>query len=212
LVKGVKSISRLVLFLCVLLALFCGYARLAVMTAAHNRVYVKLEQVPHCRIALVLGCAPTVGKQHPNLFFENRISAAASLFQSGKVERLLVSGDNRRAEYNEPEAMKKALIQRGVPEEAIVCDFAGRRTLDSVARAEKIFGLTDYLIVSQHDHVERALYLANQRAIGFAAPDVPMTYSLRNDVRELFARVDAVLDVKILHTQPQILGVPESIQ
>ena len=84
------------------------------------------------------------------------------LFQAGKISRILVSGDNRRMNYNEPVEMRKALIAHGIPDSVIVMDFAGIRTLDSVIRAKKVFGQDRFTIISQRFHNERALYIAGR--------------------------------------------------
>jgi SanA protein len=126
-------------------------------------------------VALVLGCSPTVGGGYTNPFFATRIQAAAELFRLGKVDYLLVSGDNRRRDYDEPSAMKEALVAAGVPQNRIYCDYAGRRTLDSVVRAGDVFGQGNIIVVSQEFHNQRAIFIAQHRgidAIGFNAPDV----------------------------------------
>jgi SanA protein len=128
----------------------------------------------------------------------------------GKVRYLLVSGDNHRRGYDEPTAMRDALIARAVPRERIVLDYAGFRTLDSIARAKDVFGQSHVIIVSQRFHNERALYLAQALGlfgVAYNAKDVP---GARGDVtfmREPLARLRAVLDVRVLHTRPKYEGV-----
>jgi len=92
----------------------------------------------------------------PNPFSEKRVAAAAELYRSGKIDYLLVSGDNHVRTYDEATDMKEALTQAGVPPEKIYCDFAGFRTLDSVVRAKEVFGETEITIVSQEFHNRRA--------------------------------------------------------
>ncbi|MCY3002817.1 MAG: YdcF family protein, partial [Planctomycetota bacterium] len=137
------------------------------------------------------------------------MDAASELFHSGKVERLIVSGDNHTVEYDEPTAMKAALVERGVPEERIHCDYAGFRTLDSVVRAELVFGQRSFVIVSQRFHAERAVFLARSRGLeawGFCAVAVGGGAGLRMRARETVARTAAVLDAHVLGTQPKFLG------
>lgn len=161
------------------------------------------------KVALVLGCAAALSSGERNLYFEHRMDAAAELWRSGKAKFLLVSGDNHRASYDEPTQMMAALVRRGVPENVIVRDFAGFRTLDSIVRAQQVFGESRFCIVSQEDHLLRALYVAKSRGIeatGFAAADVPLSAGLRTKVREVFARLQAVLDVNLLNRNPRFPG------
>jgi SanA protein len=115
-------------------------------------------KIPYRRVALVLGCAEMVGGGHVNPFFENRIQAAARLYHANKVDYFLVSGDHRAASYDEPTAMKNHLVAEGVPADHIVCDYAGFRTIDSIIRAKKVFGLTKITVVSQKFHNERPFF------------------------------------------------------
>jgi SanA protein len=180
-----------------------------VKRAAAGRMHRSLETLPETPVALVLGCSPRSAHGGPNFFFTTRITAAAALYKAGKVRALIVSGDNGSRHYDEPTAMKEALIAAGVPEDRIHCDYAGFRTLDSVVRANAVFGQHRFIIVSQQFHNERALFLARRHgldAIAFNAQDVsreiaPLTY-----IREYFARVQAVLDTILLQRQPKFLG------
>ncbi len=122
----------------------------------------------------------------------------------------MVSGDNSRRNYNEPEEMKKALIRQGIPEKAIYLDYAGFRTLDSVIRAQKIFGQNRFTVISQHFHNERAIYLAGKHhidAIGFDARDVPVKSGFKTRMREVLARVKVFIDLAF-KKQPRFLGEP----
>lgn len=180
--------------------------------ACGNRVYRSVESAPPRRTGLLLGTARTVADGRGNLYFRYRIEAAAALYRAGKIEMILVSGDNSRKEYNEPLDMKLALIEAGVPEEAIAADYAGFRTLDSVVRAQRIFGQTQFTVISQAFHCKRAIYIARQHgidAIGFAARDVKTTGAwLKNRLREVAARVAAVIDTRLLGRKPKFGGEP----
>jgi SanA protein len=160
-------------------------------------------------VAVVLGAAPRLADGRVNLFFRPRLEAAARLFKAGRVKALIVSGDNGSKNYDEPMEMKRVLIELGVPEGKIVCDFAGFRTLDSMVRAKEVFGQSRFIVVSQRFHNERAVYLARASGIeawGLNAKDVPVALSLKTFLREKLACVKAVLDVNVLHTQPKFLG------
>jgi len=195
------------------MVLLCGAAlvtaRVLIARAAINKTYSNVEQIPERRVGLVLGCPKRIPGGWLNPFFVNRISAAAQLFYAHKVQFLIVSGDNHARGYDEPLDMENALIERGVPRDRIYMDNAGLRTLDSVVRAKEVFGQDEVTIVSQHFHNLRAIFLASHNgidAIGFDAPDVALQYALKTLVREQFAKVKAVLDVYVLHTQPHFLG------
>lgn len=169
--------------------------------------------MPDAPVALVLGCAEKIAGGRTNLYFKRRIDAAAELYHSGKVRALIVSGDNSHKEYDEPTAMKHALERAGVPPERVYCDFAGLRTLDSVVRANAIFGQSRFIVVSQRFHTERAVYLARSRgleAFGFDAQAVGGGAGLRTRAREWVARLAAVIDTA-LDTQPKYLGPPVEI-
>jgi vancomycin permeability regulator SanA len=181
----------------------------AVVARRSARTYDYLAAVPHHKVGLVLGCIPEVDGR-PNLFFTSRIRAAADLYRAGKVEFLLASGDNHRRGYDEPTAMKQALVAAGVPAARVFCDYAGFTTLDSVLRAKKVFGQDAVTIVSQRFHNERALYFADHcglSAVGYNATDVPTTAATRlTYLREFGSRTKAVWDVHITHRQPHFLG------
>lgn len=136
------------------------------------------------------------------------------LYEQGKIHHILVSGDNGSRAYNEPELMKKSLLNAGIPESAITLDFAGFRTLDSVIRAKEIFALTGGVtIISQPFHVERALFVAHSEdidAIGYGAANVSLLIAPRVYIREIFARWLVLFDIAV-GTEPVVLGEAEPI-
>jgi len=126
----------------------------------------------------------------------------------------LLSGDNSRKGYNEPAEMKEALVKMGVPEGALTLDYAGLRTLDSVARANLVFGLSKLTIITDDFHTSRAVFLANHfgvDAVAFCADPVPLRWSADVRLREVAARVRAVADVFVLNKQPKYVGPREKI-
>lgn len=180
-----------------------------VKRSASGRSFDNPAALPDKRVGLVLGCTRKLRGGWSNPFFTTRIRAAAELYRAGMATALIVSGDNRHEGYDEPTDMKEALIAAGVPEGKITCDYAGFRTLDSVVRAKKVFGQDRITIVSQPFHNERAIYLARCNgidAIALNAENVKFESALKIYIREAFARVKAVLDVDVLHTQPHFLG------
>ena len=176
-------------------------------------LYDRIEELPHNRVGLVLGTAQRNRGGGPNPYFTHRINAAAALYHAGKVDHLLLSGDNRHLSYNEPWAMRRALIERGVDSTRITLDFAGFRTLDSMVRAREVFGQRRFTVISQRFHNERAVYIARERgieAIGFNATDVGTAAGLRTRLREKLARVKVYIDA-LLGIQPHFLGEPVTI-
>ena len=216
------SFKRNRVFLAVVLA-GCGLVAISWMAwadyrcnrAAVGRVYSSVDAVPAREIGVVLGTSKETRHGKPNLHFNQRIEAAAALYRAGKIHHLLVSGDNHIATYDEPSDMRLALVAAGVPTNAITCDYAGFRTLDSVVRAKEVFGLSQCTIISEEFHCPRALWIAQQHgldAIAFAAPDVDLkSWSLRAKFREQFARAWCAVDLYVLHRQPKFSGPREPI-
>jgi SanA protein len=192
-----------------------AYADHACRQAAAGHEFHSVAALPARDVGLVLGTSRTTRHGRPNLHFNQRIAAAAALYQTGKVRHLLVSGDNHIASYNEPDDMRQALIAAGVPADAITCDYAGFRTLDSVVRAKEVFGLSRCTIISEEFHCPRALWIARRHgldAVAFAAPDVGLrAWSIRAAAREQFARSWCAVDLYLLHRGPKFLGPPEPI-
>lgn len=175
---------------------------------AKDRVYSKVKEVPKNKVGLLLGTSKYLAKGRINLYYAHRIDAAVALYKAGKIEYILISGDNGSAYYDEPTTFKNDLIKRGIPEDKIVLDFAGFRTLDSVVRAKEIFGQHSYTIISQQFHNERAIFLADRfevDAIGFNAKDVGRRYGFKIKAREVFARAKSSIDV-LFNVKPKYLG------
>ena len=168
-----------------------------------------IDLIPEKRVGLVLGTTMRLPGGRINQFFKNRIDAAFALYQAGKVDFLLVSGDNSRKDYDEPNDMRQSLVNMGIPEDRIYCDYAGFRTLDSVIRAKKVFNATEITIISQEFHVERALYIAHQKgmnAMGFIAKDAYFRPTSYTHFREYLARFAALIDVHVINRRPKFLG------
>lgn len=199
--------------LATLLLSFTWYANAITDSAGDGRIYPDVSLVPDGRVGLVFGCNPKV-KGRDNLYFSYRIDAAERLWKAGKVKGFIVSGDNSRESYNEPDAMKLALVARGVPAEMVVCDYAGLRTFDSVVRAKEIFGVKKVVFISQRFQNERAQYMATQcelDAVSFVAKDVVGRGGFKTKLREVLARPKMVLDFKVLGTKPKYLGRKEEL-
>ncbi len=176
--------------------------------ASKGKLYDDVEELPATKVGLVFGTSDSY-QGRENRYFRYRIDAAVKVWNAGKVETLIVSGDNRSRYYNEPEMMKAALVAEGVPKERIVCDYAGLRTLDSVVRAKKVFGVDRIMVISQRFQNERAIYLAKAHgldAYGFNAEDLELRSGAKTKLREIGARVKMWLDVHFLDTKPRHLG------
>lgn len=176
---------------------------------AENQLYSDVKQIPHNKVGLLLGTAPVTPWGVHNNYYDYRINAATELFKAGKIDYILVSGDNHSTDYDEPTCMRDSLMVRGIPKDKIILDYAGFRTLDSVVRAKEIFGQDSITIISQQFHNERALYLAKHygiEAVAYNAKDVEYwKKKLKIHGREYLARVKMFID---LYTgkKPKFLG------
>lgn len=173
-----------------------------------------VENAPAARVAIVFG-AGLWRDGSPTPVLRDRVATAAQLYFTGKVEKLLMSGDNSEIHYNEPGAMREYALALGIPEDAIVLDYAGRRTYDTCFRAREIFGIDEALLVTQQFHLPRALYVCNQlgvHAAGVAADQ--RQYERRAwlwwNLSETPATLVALWEVHIARPQP-ILGKKEPI-
>lgn len=195
------------------LAVFLACAEWAVTHAAAGRIYDSADGPPPADVALVLGTARKLRNGAPNLYYAPRLEVAAELFRLGKVRGIIVSGDNSRSNYSEPDDMKADLVVRGVPAQFVTCDYAGFSTHDSMQRVSRVFGQSRLIVVSQRFHVERALFLARADgldAIGCAAAEVPLRWRIRVRLREVLSRGKAVLDVAC-GRGPKFLGPRELV-
>lgn len=184
---------------------------LAITRNASARLYYLVDETPECQVGLVLGTSK-YAEGDVNRYYRARIEAAAELFHAGRIRAILVSGDASTRYYDETTTMQRDLIELGVPEDYILLDYAGVRTLDSVFRAKKVFGLDRVTVVSQQFHCERALYLADAvglAATGYCAEDTPYSNSVLMRGRETLARVMAFADLNLFGTQPRSLKPDE---
>lgn len=188
-----------------LVVLFSNYT---IKNSAKNKTFFEVSKITKNKVGLVLGTSKLLKDGRINPYFKYRIDATVKLFKNGKIEVVLVSGDNGDKSYNEPEDFKNALIHAGIPEDKIYLDFAGFRTLDSVVRAKEVFGQDSITIISQKFHNERAIYLAEHHginAIGFNAKDLSRKNGLKTRIREYFARTKVFIDI-LLGVKPKFLG------
>jgi len=179
---------------------------------AADLVYPQPE-APEKRVAIIFGAGLRYDGT-PTAMLRDRVSTGADLYFSGQVEKLLMSGDNRFIDYNEPEAMRQFALYLGVPEEAIVLDYAGRRTYDTCYRARSIFGVDSALLVTQRFHLPRALFLCNMLGLDALGVETTNCYWTGSpfiwDVREQFATIAAFQDLYV-RSPSVVLGKPEPI-
>lgn len=211
-----KLIRNTVKFLLILTAAGLFVIVLArLVTNIYSRSKISdVENASPQRVAIVFG-AGLWRDGTPTPVLRDRVQTAAELYFQGKVEKLLMSGDNSYVDYNEPQAMKDYALRLGVPEEAIVLDYAGRRTYDTCYRANHIFGVEKALLVTQGFHLPRAVYLCN--LLGVEAQGViadQRSYHQRSqtywNLRETLATAVALWEVHVSRPLP-ILGNPEPI-
>lgn len=213
----VKKIFNMTLDILIWLAiaslLVTATARLITGWSARNLIY-SVDQSPSKKVAIVFG-AGLQRDGSPSPVLRDRVQAAVQLYFSGKVQKLLLSGDNRFIDYNEPGAMRAYALSLGVPEKDIVLDYAGRRTYDTCYRAKNIFQVDEAILVTQRYHLPRALFTCN----GIGLKSVGVSADLRTymnssnvswNVRELPASLVALWQVWITHPLP-VMGEVEPI-
>ncbi len=202
-----------VLYLTVGGFLLTSLLRVGMLLYARPRTFLA-EDSPSAPVALVLGAGLNKDGT-PGVVLRDRVAKAADLYFGGKVEKILMSGDNSTEYYNEPGAMKEYALSLNIPEENIILDYAGRRTYDSCYRAKAIFDVDQLVVVTQAYHLPRALFLCNSfdiKASGVPADE--SDYRLRSYsfwwFREILASLVAFWDVYVAHPE-LILGEPEPI-
>ncbi|BDI31816.1 membrane protein [Capsulimonas corticalis] len=173
-------------------------------------IYRDVASTPPAPVAIVFGAGYSGDSLSPIL--SDRVDAGVDLYRAGKVKKLLMTGDNGRNGYNEPEAMKAAAVRRGVPSKDIVCDYAGFRTYDSLYRARDVFGVKSAILVTQTYHLYRALYTGRKLGLtvtGLAADRQQYLGQQFFDAREIFSTERAWIDVNVTHARPKYLGAKE---
>lgn len=210
----IKKKSTILLLIFIISIALTFTANHSIEKNAENKTFSNASKIKKNKVGLVLGTAKFLKNGEINLYFKYRINATVELYKKGKIDFILVSGDNGNKNYDEPTDFKNELIKKGIPANKIFLDYAGFRTLDSVVRAKEVFGQTSITIISQKFHNERAIYLAEKNgisAIGFNARDLSGKYGLKTKIREYFARTKAYLDI-LFGVKPKFLGRKIEIQ
>jgi vancomycin permeability regulator SanA len=200
-------------------------ANARVTGAADGLAYDDAAAVPTRTVAIVFGTLVEPDGS-PSDRLADRLRGAVDLYRAGRVGHLLMTGDNRRPDYDEVSAMRAWALDAGVPAAAITRDYAGLDTYDSCVRARDVFGVHDAVLVTQAYHLPRALYLCRRQgidAVGLAVPDwehraeraqadYPLHKQVNHTVREWFARANAIVDAQVLRRGPAIPGPYEGLR
>ncbi|GDY83003.1 hypothetical protein AQJ43_33180 [Streptomyces avermitilis] len=167
------------------------------------------EDAPRTEVAVVFGAGLWAGEPSP--YLAHRLDAAAKLYRAGRIEVVLVTGDNSREDYDEPDAMRTYLTRHGVPDGRIVSDYAGFDTWDSCVRAKKIFGVNHAVLISQGFHIRRAVALCQAAGVDSYGIGVDAKHDATwyyGGTREIFAAGKAALDA-VFKPDPRFLGPKE---
>ena len=198
--KIIWRVLGIIIVLCITLMLICNQI---VVSNAEGKVFSEIDSIKYNKVGLLLGTTPQARiTKVKNYFFIYRLDAAEQLYRTGKIEKILISGDENSLDgVNEPECMRDSLVARGIPARAIILDGKGYRTINSIVNANKVFGLKSFTIISQEFHNERALYQAEHLGLdveNLQAYNAKMPKSRRayiTTIREYFARVKMFWDL-----------------
>lgn len=196
------------LFACSLFVISVAWINATITKTSSRFIFSSIDSVPYNHCALVLGTSKYLWNGKRNLYYSDRIKTAVELYHHNRVDFIIVSGDNRAKNYNEPITMYNDLVAAGIPFKKIILDYAGFRTLDSVVRGKEVFGQEKFTIVSQLFHNQRAIYIARRKgieAIAINAGNSDEQLSFKVQMRELAARVLVFIDL-ITSKQPHFLG------
>ena len=202
--KLLSCIGWIIIAILLSLASLITFCNVYPYSVAEKYIYQDVDKLPYNKYGLLLGTSKTV-RGMENIYFTDRMNAAALLYHKGKIKYIIVSGA-LSLPYNGPLDMEQSLIARRVPADRIIKDGYGYRTLDSIYRTEDVFKVKRFTVISQRFHITRAIYIARKKRdldiIGFAADNGKAPYlSFRDRIREYMAKVKMMLDLYILDTQ-----------
>jgi SanA protein len=172
----ISSLAALLAVVCIVIS------DILVKASIRKKVFNSVQNIPKNKVGLLLGTAKFLQSGEPNLYYKYRVEAAVELLNAGKVEFILVSGDNSTKYYDEPSTFETDLIEAGIPADKMYKDYAGFRTLDSIVRSKEVFGQSSITVISQPFHNERAIYIATRKgidAIGYNSERVIAEYGLK---------------------------------
>lgn len=199
-VKKILWTTCVMSFVCIFLMIICNQI---VVNNARGKAFSDIDSINYNKVGLLLGTTPRARiTKVKNYFFIYRIDAAEELYKTGKIEQILISGDENSLDgINEPECMRDSLVARGIPSNAIFLDGKGYRTINSVINANKVYGLKSFTIISQEFHNERALYQAEHLGLdmeniqGYNAKMPKSRRAFLTTIREYFAKVKMFIDL-----------------
>lgn len=177
--------------------------------STRKNIYSSSTEIPYNYVGLIPGCNKYVANGVINNYYTQRINAAVMLYKVGKIDYILVSGDNAHASYDEPREMKKSLMEAGIPKEKIYSDYAGFRTLDTIIRAKEVFKLDRFTFISQNFHNQRGVYIGLNKNIkidAYNAQNTDQRNGIKTEIREIFAKMKMLIDLYIIDKEPKFLG------
>jgi len=206
--KSLRTYLIAFFIICLVSVSFITYSHISITKMGNRYCYNSVDSIPHNHCALVLGTSKYLANGHRNRYYTDRIKASVKLYNGNKIDYIIVSGDNRNRNYNEPITMYNDLVAAGIPGKKIILDYAGFRTLDSVVRGKEVFRQDKFTIVSQSFQNQRAIYIARKKgieAIAFNSEDPAENMDLKVQMREVAARMLMLLDMMTAR-QPHFLG------
>jgi SanA protein len=198
--KRLKVNLFAIIFLIVVLLVSCN---ITVIVNANGKVFDNVDDVPHYRYGLLLATSPITPSGAHNFYFDNRIKATDELYKAGKIDYIIASGGDytktQKIGCDEPATIRDSLVARGIPDNLIILDYDGVRTVNSIVKAKEVFDIDSVIIISQKEHNQRAIYLAEHyelNAVGYnALPSHVRNRRIKNGIRECFARVKMFIDI-----------------
>jgi vancomycin permeability regulator SanA len=206
-----RTLARWAIIVLLAFVLALAGVQMRVRWVARGRIVERIEEVPHRSVAVVFGASVYGRRLSPTLL--RRVDLAVDLHRAGRVDRILVSGDNSSSHYNESDAMRRHALSRGVAEDNVVSDFAGFSTYETLYRARELFGVRRPVLVSQGYHLPRAMYIAlglGLDPVGVAADAPGPSGRGLMSLREALASVKAFVQVEITRPLPTYLGPEEA--
>lgn len=204
-----KKITLIIQLLSICLGLIPLSGLVYIYSSTRKNIYSDVDKLPYNKVGLIPGCNKYVSTGVINRYYTERINAGAKLYSKGKIDYILVSGDNAHASYDEPRVMMKSLVEAGVPKEKIYADYAGFRTLDTIIRAKEVFQQNKVTFISQQFHNQRGVFIGKSKGIeviGYNAGSVAFKYGFKTEIREIFAKIKMLLDLYITDKEPKFLG------
>lgn len=217
-IKKFKKLFLVTVVLILLGTLAITILNFRIKQSTKAQTFSTLQGLPNAYTAIVLG-ASVKSNGNLSVILRDRVESALFLYNEGKVKRFLLSGDNGSKNYNEPKAMKKYLIERGVPEDHIYLDYAGFDTYDTMYRSSAVFEVESAIVVTQEFHLARALYIANNLNLnyyGYTGDKRAYAHEEYQARREFLANVKAYLELTLgkkptyLGSKIPIMGPPQS--